>query len=63
MVRRVTQNLAIPPALKAIGLDAAHAKGNVLLSSAATPPADVDHVLEIIPKQVDKLHPVANGDA
>ena len=33
----VMQNLAIPPALAAIGLDAAQAKGNVLLSSAATP--------------------------
>ena len=52
----VTQNLAIPPALAAIGLDAAQAKGNVLLSLGRdTTAADVDHVLEIIPKQVDKL--------
>ena len=52
----VTQNLAIPPALAAIGLDAAQAKGNVLLSLGRdSTAADVDHVLEIIPKQVDKL--------
>ena len=52
----VTQSLAIPPALAAIGLDAAQAKGNVLLSLGRdTTAADVDHVLEIIPKQVDKL--------
>ena len=52
----VTQNLALPPALAAIGLDAAQAKGNVLLSLGRdTTAADVDHVLEIIPKQVDKL--------
>ena len=52
----VTKNLAIPPALAAIGLDAAQAKGNVLLSLGRdTTAADVDHVLEIIPKQVDKL--------
>ena len=52
----VMQNLAIPPALAAIGLDAAQAKGNVLLSLGRdTTAADVDHVLEIIPKQVDKL--------
>ena len=52
----VTQNLAIPPALSAIGLDAAQAKGNVLISLGRdTTAADVDHVLEIIPKQVDKL--------
>ena len=52
----VTQNLAIPPALAAIGLDAAQAKGNVLLSLGRdTIAADIDHVLEIIPKQVDKL--------
>ena len=50
------QNLAIPPALSAIGLDAAQAKGNVLLSLGRdTTTADVDHVLEIIDKQVDKL--------
>ena len=52
----VTQNLVIPPALTAIGLDAAQAKGNVLLSLGRdSTAADVDHVLEIIPKQVDKL--------
>ena len=52
----VTQNLALPPALAAIGLDAAQAKGNVLLSLGRdTTTADVDHVLEIIDKQVDKL--------
>ena len=52
----VMQNLAIPPALAAIGLDAAQAKGNVLLSLGRdTTTADVDHVLEIIDKQVDKL--------
>ena len=52
----VTQNLAIPPALAAIGLDAAQAKGNVLFSLGRdTIAADIDHVLEIIPKQVDKL--------
>ena len=50
-----TQSL-LPPALAAIGLDAAQAKGNVLLSLGRdTTAADVDHVLEIIPKQVDKL--------
>ncbi|HCE06221.1 MAG TPA: cysteine desulfurase NifS [Verrucomicrobiales bacterium] len=52
----VTQNLGLPPALAAIGLDAAQAKGNVLLSLGRdTTAADIDHVLEIIPKQVDKL--------
>jgi len=52
----VTQNLAIPPALAAIGLDVAEAKGNVLLSLGRDiSTADIDHVLEIIPKQVDKL--------
>ena len=52
----VTKNLAVPPALTAIGLDAASAKGNVLLSLGRdTTAADIDHVLEIIPKQVDKL--------
>ena len=52
----VTQNLAIPPALAAIGLAVAQAKGNVLLSLGRdTIAADIDHVLEIIPKQVDKL--------
>ena len=52
----VTQTLAIPPALAAIGLDAAQAKGNVLLSLGRdTTAADVNQVLEIIPKQVDKL--------
>jgi cysteine desulfurase len=52
----VTKNLAVPPALTAIGLDAASAKGNVLLSLGRdTTAADIDHVLEIIPKQVVKL--------
>jgi len=52
----VTKNLAVPPALTAIGLDAASAKGNVLLSLGRdTTAAEIDHVLEIIPKQVDKL--------
>ena len=52
----VTKNLAVPPALTAIGLDAASAKGNVLLSLGRdTTAADIDHVLEVIPKQVDKL--------
>lgn len=52
----VTQNTAVPPALAAIGLDAAQAKGNVLLSLGRdTTDADIDHVLEIFPKQVDKL--------
>jgi len=47
---------AAPPALTAIGLDAASAKGNVLLSLGRdTTAAEIDHVLEIIPKQVDKL--------
>ena len=52
----VTKNLAVPPALSAIGLDAALAKGNVLLSLGRdTTAADIDHVLEIIPRQVTKL--------
>jgi cysteine desulfurase len=52
----VTKNLAVPPALTAIGLDAASAKGNVLLSLGRdTTAADIDHVLEVIPKQVAKL--------
>ena len=52
----VTKNLAVPPALTAIGLDAASAKGNVLLSLGRdTTAADIDHVLEVVPKQVDKL--------
>ena len=52
----VTKNLAVPPALTAIGLDAALAKGNVLLSLGRDTSADeIDHVLEVIPKQVDKL--------
>ncbi len=52
----VTKNLAVPPALTAIGLDAASAKGNVLLSLGRdTTAADIDHVLELIPKQVEKL--------
>ena len=39
----VTQNLAIPPALAAIGLDAAQAKGNVLLSLGRdTTAADIE---------------------
>ena len=52
----VTKNLAVPPALTAIGLDAALTKGNVLLSLGRdTTAADIDHVLEVIPKQVAKL--------
>ena len=52
----VTKNMAVPPALAAIGLDAALAKGNVLLSLGRDTSADeIDHVLEVIPKQVDKL--------
>ncbi len=52
----VTKNMAVPPALAAIGLDAALAKGNVLLSLGRDISVDdIDHVLDIIPKQVDKL--------
>ena len=52
----VTQNLALPSALLAIGLDAASAKGNVLLSLGRdTTPDDIAHVLEIVPEQVAKL--------
>ena len=52
----VTKNMAVPPALAAIGLDAALAKGNVLLSLGRDTSADdIDHVLGVIPKQVDKL--------
>ena len=52
----VTKNLAVPPALLAIGLDAALAKGNVLLSLGRdTTPDDIAHVLEVIPEQVAKL--------
>ena len=52
----VTKNMAVPPALAAIGLDAVLAKGNVLLSLGRDISVDdIDHVLDIIPKQVDKL--------
>ena len=52
----VTKNLAVPPALAAIGLDAALAKGNVLLSLGRDTSADdIDYALEVIPKQVEKL--------
>ena len=52
----VTKNMAVPPALAAIGLDATLAKGNVLLSLGRDTSADdIDHVLGVIPKQVDKL--------
>ena len=52
----VTKNMAVPPALLAIGLDAALAKGNVLLSLGRDTSADdIDHALEVIPKQVEKL--------
>jgi len=52
----VTKNMAMPPALAAIGLDAALAKGNVLLSLGRDTSADdIDYALEVIPKQVDKL--------
>jgi cysteine desulfurase len=52
----VTQNLAVPSALLAIGLDAALAKGNVLFSLGRdTSPDDIAHVLEIVPEQVAKL--------
>jgi len=52
----VTKNLAVPPALAAIGLDAGLAKGNVLLSLGRDTSAnDIDHALEVIPRQVDKL--------
>ena len=52
----VTKNMAVPPALAAIGLDAASAKGNVLLSLGRDTTADdIDYALEVIPKQVDKL--------
>ena len=52
----VTKNMAVPPALAAIGLDAALAKGNVLLSLGRDTSADdLDYALEVIPKQVDKL--------
>ena len=52
----VTKNMAVPPALAAIGLDAALAKGNVLLSLGRDTSADdIDCALEVIPKQVDKL--------
>jgi len=52
----VTKNMAVPPALAAIGLDAASAKGNVLLSLGRDTTADdINYALEVIPKQVDKL--------
>jgi cysteine desulfurase len=52
----VTKNMAVPPALAAIGLDAALAKGNVLLSLGRDTTADdIGYALEVIPKQVDKL--------
>ena len=52
----VTKNMAVPHALAAIGLDAALAKGNVLLSLGRNTSADeIEHVLEVIPKQIDKL--------
>ncbi|HIG80992.1 MAG TPA: cysteine desulfurase, partial [Verrucomicrobiales bacterium] len=52
----VTKNMAVPPALAAIGLDAALAKGNVLLSLGRDTTADdINYALEVIPKQVDKL--------
>jgi len=52
----VTKNMAVPPSLAAIGLDAALAKGNVLLSLGRDTSADdIDFALEVIPKQVDKL--------
>ena len=52
----VTKNMAVPPALAAIGLDADLAKGNVLLSLGRDTSADeIEHVLDVIPKQVYKL--------
>ena len=52
----VTKNMAVPPALAAIGLDAALAKGNVLLSLGRDTTADdIGYALKVIPKQVDKL--------
>jgi cysteine desulfurase len=52
----VTKNMAVPPALAAIGLDVDLAKGNVLLSLGRDTTADdIDYALEVIPKQVDKL--------
>jgi len=52
----VTQNLAVPPALLAIGLDSALAKGNVILSLGRdSTPDDIAHVLDTIPGQVAKL--------
>lgn len=52
----VTKNMTVPPALAAIGLDASLSKGNVLLSLGRdTMEDEIDHVLEIIPTQIDKL--------
>ena len=52
----VTKNTAVPRALAAIGLDAVLAKGNVLLSLGRDiSEDDIDHVLDIIPKQIGKL--------
>ena len=48
--------MAVPAALTAIRLAAALAKGNVLLSLGRDTSADeIDYVLKVIPKQVDKL--------
>ena len=52
----VTKNMAVPPALTAIGLDAALAKGNVLISLGRdTTLEDIAYVLEVIPEQIAKL--------
>jgi len=52
----VTKNMVVPPALVAIGLDAALAKGNVLFSLGRNTSADdIDYALRVILKQVAKL--------
>jgi len=52
----VTKNMAVPPALTAIGLDAALAKGNVLISlGRGTTLEDIAYVLEVIPEQIARL--------
>ena len=52
----VTKNMAVPLALAAIGLDATLAKGNVLFSLGRDSSTDdIAYVLEVIPKQVEKL--------
>ena len=61
----VTKNMVVPPALVAIGLDAALAKGNVLFSLGRNTSADdIDYALRVIFKQVAKLRAMSpNWDA